>query len=94
MNWNMLSRSFTARAVRLTRHCIFTAHLLEYFGCRTGAAFPDIFEALADAFVHVGGSSDVEEAMVFGCALDDGFGFAVDGEDDGAARLRANALMR
>jgi hypothetical protein len=94
MNWNMLSMSFTARAVRLTRYRIFTAHLLEYFGCRTGAAFPDIFEALADAFVHVGGSRDVEEAMVFGCALDDGFGFAVDGEDDGAARLRANALMR
>src|SRR5438270_3220191 len=87
MNWKMLSRSFTARAARLTRYCILATHLLEYLVCWTCTAFAHIFEALANAFILVGGGGEVEEALVLGCTLDDGFGFAVYGEDDWAAGL-------
>jgi hypothetical protein len=46
-----------------------------------------IFEALAETFAIVGCGCEVEEALVGGGGEDDGFGFAVDGEDDGAAGL-------
>jgi hypothetical protein len=80
--------------VRLTRYAIFATHLLENFFYGTDAAFAQVFESLTGGFFLAGLGGQVEEALVLGCALDDGFGFAVDGEDDGAARLRANALMR
>src|ERR1700722_15475765 len=69
----------------LTRYAMLLAHLLEEFSGRTSFALTKVFQSLADAFVDVDLSGEVEEALVLGCALDDGFGFAVDGEDDGAA---------
>ena len=71
-----------------------SAHLLKEFGCWTPFSLVHILKPLTDTFVYVGLGGEVEEALVSGSVLDDGFGFAVDGEDDGAARLRANALMR
>ena len=60
------------------------AHLLEELCGWTAFASVKLFQSLADAFVGVGLGGDVEEALVGGGVLDDGFGFAVDGEDDGA----------
>lgn len=70
--------------VTSTRYVIFLSHVVEDFFERAGAAFPHVFETLTDAFVDVGCGGEVEEALVSGGVLDDGFGFAVDGEDDGA----------
>jgi hypothetical protein len=71
----------------LTRYAMLLAHLLEELSGRTSFALTKVFQALADAFVDVGLCGEVEEALELGCALEDGFGFTVDGEDDGAARL-------
>jgi len=67
----------------LTRYAMFLAHLVEELPGWTAFAAMKFFQTLADAFVGVGECSDVEEALVSGGVLDDGFGFAVDGEDDG-----------
>jgi hypothetical protein len=70
----MLSRSCTARAVKLTRYSIFAAHLVEDFVYCACTAFAQIFQSLANGFFFVGLGGEVEEALVLGCALDDGFG--------------------
>jgi hypothetical protein len=66
---------------------MFLAKFIEKFAGGTSASCCDIFETLADAFVDVGCGGEVEEALVGGGVLDNGFGFAVDSEDDGAAGL-------
>ena len=66
---------------------MFLAKFVEKLASGTSAAGGDVFEALTDCFLFVGQSGEVEEALVGGGVLDDGFGFAVDGEDDGAAGL-------
>src|SRR5882724_6368511 len=83
----MASRSWMARAVRLTRYAIFLAHLLEDLVHRASPACVQVFETLTDAFLRASLGGEVEEALVGGGVLDDSFGFAVDGEDDGAAGL-------
>jgi hypothetical protein len=51
-----------------------------------GAAFTidKLLEPLSDTLAGVCCGSEVEEALVGGDVLEDGFEFAVDGEDDGA----------
>src|SRR5260370_5776212 len=71
----------------LTRYAMFLAHLLEELSGWTSFALAKLFQSLADAFAGVGFGGEVEEALVGGGVLDDGFGLAVDGEDDGAAGL-------
>jgi hypothetical protein len=83
----MFSRSCTARAVKLTRYSIFAAHLVEDLVHWARAAFAQVFKSLANGFFFAGLGGEVEEALILGWALDDGFGLAVDGEDDGAAGL-------
>lgn len=63
------------------------AHLLDEFGGGSAFAAAKLFETLADAFAGVGFGGDVEQALVRGGVLDDGFGLAVDREDDGAPGL-------
>jgi hypothetical protein len=63
------------------------AQVGEDFAGGAGAVGGDVGVALADALALVGGGGDVEEALVGGGGEDSGFGFAVDGEDDGAAGL-------
>jgi len=50
------------------------AHLLEELPSRTAFTLTKVFQALPDAFVDVGLGGEVEEALVGGGVLDDGFG--------------------
>jgi len=59
-------------------------HLVEELGCGTAFSSLEFFESLTDALLDVGEGGEIEEALVGGGILEDGFGFAVDGEDDGA----------
>jgi len=61
-----------------------TTHLVEELGCGTAFSSLEFFESLTDALLDVGEGGEVEEALVGGGILEDGFRFAVDGEDDGA----------
>jgi hypothetical protein len=69
----------------LTAYSMPGAHLLQEFAGRTDLSLMHVCQALADALTGVGESSDVEKALVGFGRLDDGFGFAVDRENDGAA---------
>jgi hypothetical protein len=83
----MWRRSVTARRVSLTSYAIFLAEFGEDFAGRTCAAFGDILQPLAESLFWINLGGEVEEALVFGGVLEDGLGFAVDGEDDGALGL-------
>lgn len=71
----------SARGRVLTRYGMLATHLVEELGCGTAFSSMEFFESLTDALLDVG---EGEEALAGGGILEDGFGFAVDGEDDGA----------
>jgi len=83
----MASRSSKALEVSSTRNAVFFAELIEDLLRWAGAAGGNVFESLADAFAGIGLGGEVEQALIFGGILEDGFGLAVDGEDDGALGL-------
>ncbi len=68
----------------LTRYGMLATHLVEELGCGTAFSSVEFFQSLTDALLDVGEGGEVEEALVGGGILEDGFRFAVDGEDDGA----------
>jgi len=59
--------------------------LSEGFFNRKSSSGGNIGAALANGFRDATLCSDIQETLVLLCRLYDGFGFAVDGEDDGAA---------
>jgi hypothetical protein len=63
------------------------AEFIKELACGASAPCGHVFEALADGFFFIAKGGEVEEALVGGGVLDDSFGFAVDGEDDGSAGL-------
>src|SRR3984893_4688905 len=71
----------------LTTYAMLLTHLLEELVRWTPLASAKLGQSLADAFVDIGLCDEVEEVLVGGGVLDDGFGFTVDGEDDGTLGL-------
>jgi hypothetical protein len=66
---------------------MFRAQLIEHLPRGAGATGRDIFKSLADAFLGAGFRCEVPQPLVLGGALEDSFGFAVYGEDNGPLRL-------
>jgi len=80
-------RSLIARVESLTSYAIFLTEFGEDFAGGACAALCYVFQSLTKAFFRIGKCGEVEEALVGDGVLDDGFGFAVDGEDDGGRRV-------
>jgi hypothetical protein len=63
MRLQRLSRSLSARGVKLTRYAMPRFEFVEELAGRTSLTLPGVFQTLPDAFLDVGSCGTVEEAL-------------------------------